>query len=72
MEKALSRKLRLSGALSALDEIRENLALWRSIFLRRTEKLRCGLGPQQKPTPIADEIRRTHREQTACGTTHDL
>lgn len=72
MVKGLSRKLRLSGALPALDEIGENLALWRNIFLRQTEKLRCGRGLQQKPTPTDDEIRRTNREQAACGSAHDL
>ncbi|CAG9219016.1 hypothetical protein BVI1335_320122 [Burkholderia vietnamiensis] len=72
MVKGLSRKLRLPGALSALDEIGENLALWRNIFLRQTEKLRYGPGPQRKPTPTADEIRRTNREQAARGPAHDL
>lgn len=48
MVKGLSRKLRLSGALSALDEIGENLALWRNIFLRQTEKATLRSRPTTK------------------------
>ncbi|WP_254609506.1 hypothetical protein [Burkholderia lata] len=47
----MSRKLRFLDDLSALDETGENLALWRSILVRQTEKLRCGPGFHQKPTP---------------------